>query len=430
MSAHVVTDAEQGGVGQPDPYPRARPRYRVAIVVSTSGTSMAVLASTFAVYGLSNSILATALVLVLANIPMVLLGSVSAALLHRFGAARVYSACDVALFVVTVGLAALSFAGHLSVPVLFAWQLVCGSVLGLSGASYAVLPHTLAPPGKVPEYNAALSQARSIAALVGLVAGGFVIETVGTSWVFVLDALSFLAVPLALTGVRDRHEAAAAPAPRLRVAADAIIADRGLRAAAAAGALMVLLASPISSLLPAMADRLGASSHFLSAQMAAFAMGGLCIALVVRHVRRRSRWSRAIRAAVAVAGLGLLALAHLERVEASGWLVHATILVILAAAGLAVGLVGSVATAMVQLGAPDDRRSAVLTVYAMVAAVFAVGSGVAIGLLSDATAVWLALGVLGVLLEVFAVVGGRQRVFADLDRIEVPEQGAPGAALP
>lgn len=391
---------------------------------------MAVLASTFAVYGLSSSVLATALVLVLANIPMVLLGSVSATLLHRFGAARVYSTCDVVLFAVTAGLAALSFAGHLSVVVLFAWQLVCGTVLGLSGASYAVLPHTLAPAGEVPEYNAMLSQARSVAALAGLVIGGFVTETVGTSWVFVLDALSFLAVPWALAGVRDRHAPPAVTARRLRGAVETIAADRGLRAAATAGVAMVLLASPIGSLLPAMADRLGASSHYLSAQMAAFAGGGLFVARVVRQVRRRSRWSWVIRTAVAVAGLGLLALAHLERLEARGWLVHLTILVILGAAGLAIGLVGSVAGAMVQLGAPDDRRTGVLTVYAMVAAMFTVVSGVAIGLLSDTTAVWVALSVLGVLLSVVAVVGGRRRMFADLDRIEVGDHLTPGAPVP
>lgn len=405
-------------VDVPDPYARTRPRYRAAIVASTAGTSMAVLATTFAVYGLSQSVLATAIVLVLANIPMVLLASVSSALLHRFGAARVYSSCDIALFLVTMGLALLSFGGHLNVPVLFAWQLACGIALGISGASYSVLPHLLAAPGKVPEYNAELSQSRAVATLIGLLAGGLVIETIGTSWVFVLDALTFLTVPLALARVRGLHQSTPALPRRLRLAFAAIRGDDGLRSAVAAGGVMALLASPIGSLFPAMASRLGASSHLLSLQMAAFAVGGLFIALVVRRVRFTSRWSIVIRVSIVVGGAGLLALAYLELVEATGLLVEAVLLLILVAVGLAIALIGSVMSSLIQMGAPDERRTTVLTVYAMVIATVAVVSGVVVGLLTDLTMVWVSLAVLGILFELFAILGSGRRVLADIDRLE------------
>lgn len=412
-----------------DPYGRTRVHYRVAIVASTTGTSMALLATTFAVYGLSRSVLATAVLLVIANIPMLGLAPVSSNLLHRYGAALVYSVCDLVLFVVTLGLALVSFAGNLNVLVLFLWQLVSGIVLGLSGASYSVLPHTLAAPGKVPEYNAQLAQSRAVASLIGLFAGSLVVETIGTSWVFVIDALSFLAVPLVLVRVWGLHMPAREHRPLLRQAVATIRGDAGLRAAMRIGGITALLVSPIGSLFPAMAGRLGANAHFLSLQMAAFAIGGLSIAWVVGAVHQRMRWSTVIRASIAIGGAGLITLAHLERIEARGYLGHAVILLMIATVGLAIALIGSVVLSLIQVGAPDEGRTSVLTVYGMVLAVLAVVSGVAVGLLADIAAVWVSLALIGLLLEGYVLLGTERRVFGDLDRIDERGEGTPATSL-
>lgn len=412
-----------------DPYARTRVNYWLATTASKAGSAMALLAGTFTVYGLSQSVLATAAVLVLFNLPMLMLGSVSSKLLDRFGAALVYSLCDLVLFVVTLGLAALSFAGHLSVPVLFVWQLLTGVMLGISGASYTVLPRTLAPEGKVPEYNAQLAQAGAVAALIGLFAGGLVVETIGTSWVFVLDALTFLGVPLAVVSMWG-HTATPSPSRRLRHGIDAIRADAGLRSAVGVAAFAALLLSPIASLFPAMAARLGASAHFLSLQMAAFAVGGLSIASIVRRVHRRIRWSTVVRTSMVIGGLGMLAIAYLERTEATGLAAHVTIVLILLAVGLVAALIDSVIGSLVQLGAPDEHQTSVLTIYGMVLAILAVVASLAVGLLSEATAVWVSLVAIGIVLEGFALLGSRRRIFTDLDRIEnIDESASPPQPL-
>lgn len=403
---------------QTDPFVRTRTTYQIASVISAVGSAMGGLATAFVVYDRSRSVLATAMVLILGNLPTVALAPLSARLLERYGAAKVYSWGSLALCLVTFYPVILAASHHLTVATLFIWQFSCGIVYGLGGASSSMLTRRLAAPGRVPEFNAQLARARALATLLGLLLGGVVYEAFGPVWVFAFDALSYLGAPVVLIPMMGRLGPISSSRPKIAAGVTAIRSSIGLRAVVVAGGFIALLATPIGSLLPAIARQVGSSSHLLSYLMAAFAFGGLFVALVIRVLHDRSRWSVVSRTSVVVAGIGLLVISGLQRIGDDRWALFLATITTLVPIGLALAVMGAVIGSLVQLGAPAELRSPVLTFYGVVTSVVAPISGFAFGLLADATHIWVPLAVLGLSFLAFVALGTQRRLFRDLDQLD------------
>ncbi len=415
--------------GQTDPFVHTRTNYQIVSVVSAVGSAMGGLATAFVVYDRSKSVLATAMVLILGNLPTVALAPVSARLLERYGSAKVYSWGSLALCLVTLYPAVLAATDRLTVAHLFIWQFSCGIVYGLGGASSSMLTRRLAAPGRVPEFNAQLGRARALATLLGLLLGGVVYEALGPVWVFTIDALSYLGAPVVLIPMMGRLGPLSQSRRKVGEGVQAIRESIGLRAVVVAGGFMALLAAPIGSLLPEIARKVGSSSHLLSFLMAAFAFGGLFVAFVIRVLHDRSRWSVVSRTSVVVAGIGLLLIAALQRTGDDRWVLFVATIVTLVPIGLALAVMGAVIGSLVQVGAPTELRSPVLTVYGVITSLVAPISGFAFGLLADKTHVWVPLAVLGVAFLAFVGLGTDRRLFRHLDQLDGGRSATSDAVL-
>ena len=406
-----------------DPFVRTRVEFQISAIVTAVGSSMAALATAFVVYDRSRSVMATAMIMVLAQVPVVVLAPKSTALLERFGSARIVLVASIARFVLTLFPVALAIVGELDVLSLLAWQFSLGIVHGLSGASTSTLTRQLAAPGRIPEFNAQLGRSRAVAALIGLLIGGVVLDRFGAAWVFGIDAVSFLGAPIVLVPVLSKLGSGHDRPRRLREGFATIRADDRLRAAMVVAGLIAFFAAPIGSLLPAIAHRVGSGSHLLSFLMAAFACGGLFVALLMRVLHDRSRWSVVSRVSSIIAGVGLVIIGITELVGGDGVGLYVLILVTLIPVGLSIAILAALLNALVQMGAPAEMRSPVLTAYGAVLSVAAPISGVLIGLIADVSEVWVPILILGASFEALALLGTQRRLFRRLEDLD-PEMEA------
>jgi MFS family permease len=413
--SHAPSRDDSSGL---DPFAITRIEFQISAIVTAVGSSMAALATAFVVYDRSRSVMATAMIMVLGRLPVVVLAPMSTALLERFGPARIVLVASITRFVLTLFPVALAIGGGLDVASLLAWQFALGIVHGVSGASTSSLTRQLAAPGRIPEFNAQLGRSRAIAALIGLLIGGVVLGRFGAAWVFGIDAISFLGAPIVLVPVLSNLGSGHDRPRRLREGFATIRADDRLRAAMVVAGIMAFFAAPIGSLLPAIAHRVGSGSHLLSFLMAAFACGGLFVALLMRILHDRSRWSVVSRVSSIIAGLGLVIIGITEWAGGHGSGLYVLVLVALIPVGLSIAILGALLNGLVQMGAPTEVRSPVLTAYGAVLSVAAPISGVVIGLIADVSAVWVPLLLLGVSFEALALLGTQRRLFRRLEDLD------------
>ncbi len=184
--------------------------------------------------------------------------------------------------------------------------------------------------------------------------------TLGAVACFVLNALSFLAVLLALSGIRvtERTEA---PKPEAASYWDGL---RYLRANPSLGGLILLTLAvcvfgwPLITILPAYTDvRIGAAGTTYSLLMSAIGAGALCAALTTATFGTPQRRGRFLLCGTTVMTLGLFTLSQtsetLPAVAGCG------------AMGFGMILYLSTGQSTLQLAVPDEKRGRILALWAM-----------------------------------------------------------------
>jgi len=266
--------------------------------------------------------------------------------------------------------------------------------------------------------------------VVGPALAGVVIALGSYGLAFALNAVSFLAVVVAVLFVRvppapQREEGGIAA--RIRAGARAARGEPGCRAAIVMIAIVALLASPFIALVPAVADRLvegddalgAATGALTTAQGVGAVLGALCIVPLADRIGLRR---------LLVADLVLCPLA-LAVYGVTPNVVSAVVALTLVGA-LYIGLLSGLST-VVQLRAPEAYRGRVLSLY-MVAlgVVYPIGALVQ-GAVADvvglpATTAGFALA----LVVVVALLAGLRPGFLralDAEPVEAPAPTAPAA---
>jgi Na+/melibiose symporter-like transporter len=170
-------------------------------LVSMCGDWLLSVGLTYAVYAVTGSTLASAMTMLAAFLPQVLVGTVAGVFVDRWDRRRTMIVTNLLL---AAGLAPLVLAdttAHIWVVyVVLVWQSVVE--VFFAPAEQALLPRLVEDDGLVTA-NALNGQVRELARLVGAALGGVAAAAGGITAVALLDALSFVLATLLLTRIRS-----------------------------------------------------------------------------------------------------------------------------------------------------------------------------------------------------------------------------------
>jgi MFS family permease len=272
-------------------------------------------------------------------------------------------------------LAVLVYSGHTSAALLTVVVTVqgCVSALVLPFQS-AILPDLVPRDEFLPA--ASLNSAQwNMGRVLGPAAAGIAVAAFGYGAAFVVNAVSFFAVVIALSFMRlsppaaQQHEGLWAT---MRRGARMALTEPACRAAIGLIAVVALLASPFIALVPAVARSLtdgskGAVASATAVLTTAQGIGAVLGAVAVTPLA--ARWGRGRLLVGQIVALGLV----LPLYDASPDLVLAAVALTLVGA-VYIGVLSGLQT-VVQLRAPDEYRGRILSIYLVaLGVVYPVGS--------------------------------------------------------
>lgn len=236
--------------------------YRVfwlAALVSSVGSQMQLAALGWVVAVLTDSATKVALVAFGAIIPLVVLSPVAGSLTDRYPRRHLLLATMVLQTAQATALFATWAAGIRSFWLIFALALVGGTATGLNGPVYQAFVPELVPRRDLPNAVMLNSAQFNVAKALGPISAGFLlVNTAGAAWCFLLNAVSFAIVMVAVALIHEgRH-------PPSAVHSDGfwqdfvqgsrhVARDPGLRTAIGMNAFIAAVGQPLVPLIPVVA---------------------------------------------------------------------------------------------------------------------------------------------------------------------------------
>jgi len=344
------------GPGPSEPgHPLALPHFRhlwIGITISVLGDQFYLVALPWLVLQLTGSGLALGTILMTAAVPRAALMLLGGAVIDRFSARRVvmFTATSRSLVVGTVAL--LIWLGVIQLWHLYLLTLVFGVADAFSFPAGPALIPTLVGPRQLGPANAMLQGSTVVAQMVGPAPAGLIIRRWGTAVALFFDALSFLAVLLAIVSLPVPPQApspAAGASPRpsmLHAIAEGVRTvwhDPPLRSMMGLfAAINLCVAGPVGVGLPVMAKLHFGSAATFGTFLSCFGGGTLTGVLLAGMLKRSRRLGLQMLLMGAATGLELLAIGLVSKAVA--------IAALMALMGLGVGAVN------VQFGAWIQAR--------------------------------------------------------------------------
>jgi hypothetical protein len=320
----------------------------------------------------------------------------------------------------------LSIFGLLSAPALIGWFVLLGMSWGIGTPTVGIVRILMAPPGKLAEFNGQITMVEAIAGVVGFLVGASAYNVFGATWVFLIGAVVYFPCALAVNMLRkEARSAAENPSERFQDFVTVLRTDGGIRAACYLTVFCFVISSYVV-VLPALGRAIGSSNQIVSLFEAASMFGGLFVGMVIKRIRGRIGWDRALTISdVGVAiTLGIVALVawacdsgstHHQHFSEAG-LIIAT----LAITGASLGLFfqSSLLAAVVEGAAPAGERAAVLTGYALISLVaYPVGQEL-IGLVCDVSSLAVGIGCCALGMLLLVLISPRTHLHQEFDTLE------------
>lgn len=272
------------GIAQARPSPWAPLRYPVfkalfiAQLASNIGTLMQSVGSAWLMGDLGASPLLIALVPTASMLPVLLVGLPGGALADIIDRRRLLISGQMWMLGCAAALALMSFADVVTPASLLALTFGLGLGSALTFPAFQAIQPDLVPATELRQAIALGSMTFNVGRAIGPAIGGFVVAIAGPGWVFMLNAVSFLAIVGVLVWWRRPEPNETMPAETFSGAMRA-----GLRYAAHSPtfrgvlnrvALFILPAAALQALLPVVVrDRLGLSSGGYGALLGCFGIG-------------------------------------------------------------------------------------------------------------------------------------------------------------
>jgi len=341
-------------------------------LISNVGTWMQSTALAWYVFELTHSAFWVSFVSFINLIPLVLapLGGVYS---DRVDRKRILFVTQTLMMVDAAVLAVLAWAGHAGLAVVLVLTFGQGLAFAFNGPAWLAWIPSLVPPGSLVNAVALNSAQFSAARVVGPAIAGGLIAAFGPGLVFGLNAVSFVAVLVALALI-DAPRTAPLPRERtldfLRSGVTYAWRHRRIRTMLITVAVVAFFGSPILALMPIYAhDVFHRGSGSYGVLLAAIGLGAVTGALALGRYGTRLR-ANSIPISTVVTGVLLVAFG------AAG--MYAVAIVVGVAYGAANLFVNAAANSDIQLHVDEGVRGRVLSIY-MVAfgAAFPIGSLVA-----------------------------------------------------
>jgi len=429
MENRLLTAGSPSGApeaGPPDdPLAQVRKWWLRALFLSVLGSGMVALANAYIVYDQTQSVAITGLLAVCGSLPPLLLPAAATALAQRFGGPRTYIVRFLLSAVVGFVPVVLLTTGLLTTVTLLIWWAAMSVIGGLFSPSRTLVQRMLAPPELLPELNAAVSRNFSLASVIGILGGGVVFASIGASWVYAINALSFLPLILPVIPLLGIPGPGASEAQKRRFR-DALSilygpnARRDLLSACRFTSLNMAIGG-YTITLPAIARSVSTHVGILSILQATAVVGGISTVAVMRWLPQRMRWGRVQRGCFLAVGLSVLLLAwSAESGNAPAVTLVVGVLAILPL-GFALSLDRVILSALVQMRTPPQSRAEFFTYYALIPMVAVPVGQMVIGALADQTSVSVALAAVAAVTLVLVALGPRLRQRAGFDELTLED---------
>jgi MFS family permease len=378
-------------------------------LISVAGTWMQNIALAWLVIQLSSSPLAVGALAFCRFLPFLLLGLVAGVVVDRFDTRRLLIATQATAMLVSIVLAVVTLSGIESLPLVYALAALGGLILVFDSPGRQTLTFQMVGPRELPNAVALNSGLFNASRVVGPALAGLTIAVAGVGLCFVVNAVSFLAVLVALKEMREEELTPVTKSRETRMVAG--IREGLAWSARSPLALTVLVVVTVVStvgfnfnvLVPLLASQtLDVGAGMFGVLSASFGLGALVGALATATLRSAS--PRTFVAGAVGFSLAMLALAP----------VHTTglALALLFALGLSFSLFTASANALVQLASPDHLRGRVVSLYLFAFAGLAPIGGLVAGWLAEVGGTKLAFGV-GGLSGLAAVAWAHRRLSTD-----------------
>jgi MFS family permease len=276
----------------------------------------------------TNSATLVALMQTATSLPVLLIGLPAAALADIFDRRRLILIAGVWMLISATMLSLLTFGGVISA----AWLLILTFALGLGSALsipawQAIIPEVVPPE----ELHAAITLngiTINIARALGPAMGGFIVATAGVGAVFLLNALSFIAILWVVFTWRRPEQDNVLPAERLLGAMRAglryVRYARSLRTILLRVGVFIFFASALWALMPLVARKeLGMDSSGYGVLLGCIGIGAVCGAMILPKIRSALPANRLIALAMLLFALATLALAFVKQIVFLGMLMIA-----------------------------------------------------------------------------------------------------------
>lgn len=186
-------------------------RYFAGQVVSVSGMWVQNVAVMWLMVQLTGNGVAVGLTVALQFVPLMLFGAWGGLLADRLDKRRLLIMTQVGMMVPALVLGAATFAGVVTPLLVYAMVLVRGVVLAIDNPARQSLPIELVGPDRVVNAVSLNNVMVHVSRVIGPAIAGAVIAFVGIAWCFVIDAVTFGVMMIALARL-DRDQLF--PAPR------------------------------------------------------------------------------------------------------------------------------------------------------------------------------------------------------------------------
>jgi MFS family permease len=275
---------------------------------------------------------------------------------------------------------------------------VSGTIAALSFPAWKAFERDVIPPEQLDGAIALFGSLAAAAALIGAVAGGFLLGVIGASAVFALNAASFVPQMVVIAHLHPKERPPQPPTHHdLRRALRVIRTDPKLRLGFRSLIAVSLLAAPLFKLLPAIAEQVDDGAHILGLLTAMVSLGGMAVAGAMVRLRRRYGRGLVVMMGMLVAATAMIALG-ISNVFLDGYALFPPVIAALIILGLSVGLADAALSSLVTSDAPEELEGSIFAVYAIVFMAIGPVGAVILAQVSEHIDVYVLMAICGVVL--------------------------------
>jgi MFS family permease len=334
----------------------------LAALASTIGTWMQSFAQSWLVFELTKSNFYLGLDTFLGQLPILLLMLIGGVIADRHDRRRLLTGSQYVQAFAALTLALLVWSGQITVWFIFLLSFISGCGQAFGGPAYQALIPSLVPRRDLPNAIALNSTQFNLSRVLGPVAGGAVLATIGVAACFALNGFSFFIVVIALAALHlPPHVPSTKPRAleqELRSGLHYVREQRIMMILTLLAFVTAFLTMPVATLMPTFAASFsptGDAQQWLWVFMACQGLGAIVGALIVGTLGRRRYMGRALLVGQILLGVSVAAFAWSRFLPLS--------IVLLFVSGICSMAVFSMSFSLLQLTVPDELRGRVISIY-------------------------------------------------------------------